>query len=100
MSSWSGSNPHPPRGDRSRSPSRGAYGRPYADHPYQPDPYAREWDYGRERMWQDWERERVPYEYGRRHRSRSPQYDDGLFFLFLLVNRFSKLLLFDSPSWP
>lgn len=27
-------------------------------------------------MWQDWERERAPYEYGRRHRSRSPPYDD------------------------
>ncbi|KAH8094761.1 hypothetical protein DFH11DRAFT_1555368 [Phellopilus nigrolimitatus] len=78
MSSWSGSHPPPPRGERSRSPSRGAYGRPaYPDPPYAAEPYRSDWDhYSRERAWADWERDKTAYDYGRRPRSRSPPYDD------------------------
>ncbi|KAI5122188.1 hypothetical protein M0805_007085 [Coniferiporia weirii] len=77
MSSWSASHPPPPHNERSRSPSRGAYGRPaYPDAPYAPDQY-RDWDaYNRERAWADWERDRAVYDYGRRGRSRSPPFDD------------------------
>jgi hypothetical protein len=74
MSSWP-SHPPPPRMERSRSPSRGYYGRPpYPDSAgYSNDPY---WDpYSRERGW-DYERDRG-YDYGRRGRSRSPPYEDG-----------------------
>lgn len=79
MSSWSGSHPPPPRRSRSRSPSRGAYGRaPYPDgFGYAQDAYRPDWDpYNRERAWVDWERDRVGYDYSRRGRSRSPPFDD------------------------
>ena len=75
MSSWSSTHGAPARSERSRSPPRGAYGRP----PY-PDPYTDShrdhWDsYNRDRAWADYERDRG-YDYGRRGRSRSPQPDD------------------------
>lgn len=76
MSSWSA--PVYPRRSRSRSPYRGYAGRPPYPDPYGGDPYRPEWDaYDRDR-WAGYERERGPYDYGRRGRSRSP--DDGMSF--------------------
>ena len=76
MSSWSA--PVYPRRSRSRSPYRGYAGRPPYPDPYGGDPYRPEWDaYDRDR-WAGYERERGPYDYGRRGRSRSP--DDGTSF--------------------
>ena len=78
MSSWSA--PVYPRRSRSRSPYRSYAGRPPYPDPYGGDPYRQEWDaYDRDR-WTGYERERGPYDYGRRGRSRSP--DDGTPFLF------------------
>ena len=78
MSSWSA--PVYPRRSRSRSPYRGYAGRPPYPDPYGGDPYRPEWDaYDRDR-WAGYERERGPYDYGRRGRSRSP--DDGTPFRF------------------
>lgn len=81
MASWAGPAPPPPRADRSRSPSRGAYGRAaYPDTPaaYAPDQYRGDWDaYHRDRAWAEYEREKAAYDYGRRGRSRSPPYDEG-----------------------
>ncbi|CAA7259563.1 unnamed protein product [Cyclocybe aegerita] len=74
MSSWSASSyPPPPRRSRSRSPPRGGYSssRPYPDS--YPDSFRPDWDpYEREKYY---ERDRMPYDYGRR-RSRSPPMDD------------------------
>ena len=78
MSSWSA--PVYPRRSRSRSPYRSYAGRPPYPDPYGGDPYRPEWDaYDRDR-WAGYERERGPYDYGRRGRSRSP--DDGMPFRF------------------
>lgn len=82
MSSWSSTMPAPPpRSERSRSPSRGAYGRPPYSDPYA-DPYREHWDtYNRDRAWADYERDRGSYDHGRRGRSRSPPPDDSKFYL-------------------
>jgi len=72
--------PPPPRDDRSRSPSRGGYGRhpPYPEPGFPQDSYRGEWDASnRDRSWHDYERDRPPYDHGRRGRSRSPGMDDG-----------------------
>ncbi|KLO15738.1 hypothetical protein SCHPADRAFT_902111 [Schizopora paradoxa] len=69
--------PPPPRDDRSRSPSRGGYGRPFPEPGYPSDSYRGDWDaHGRDRPWHDYERDRI-HDYGRRGRSRSPGADDG-----------------------
>lgn len=71
----------PPRSERSRSPSRSAYGRPAYSDPYA-DPYRDHWDtYNRDRAWADYERDRGSYDHGRRGRSRSPPPDDSKFHI-------------------
>ncbi|KAJ7087280.1 hypothetical protein B0H15DRAFT_306028 [Mycena belliarum] len=70
--SWIPAYPPPPRHSSSRSPSRGVYP-PRAEPPYPPDQYRTDWDaYERDRQWAPYERERVPYDYRRGGRSRSP----------------------------
>ena len=87
MSSWSGPRPPPPRGERSRSPSRGSFGRSGYPDPFPPEYYHRERDsYDRERGWSGHDRDWQGYDYGRRGRSRSPQYDDRKKLLLSLLS--------------
>ncbi|KAF8164885.1 hypothetical protein B0H34DRAFT_687006 [Crassisporium funariophilum] len=78
--SWPSSYPPPPRRSRSRSPPpRAGYpsGRPVYPDVY-PEPYRAEWDaYDRDRNYPGYERERPPYDYPRRGRSRSPPPDEA-----------------------
>jgi hypothetical protein len=68
MSSWASSQPSYPPRERSRSPSRGAYGRvPYPDPSYQ-DGYRGDWE--------AYDRERWAYERDRGYDGR-PALDDG-----------------------
>ncbi len=96
MSSWSSSYPPPPRRSRSRTPPRGGYSSSRGSYPdTYPEPQRPEWDsYDRDRW--AYERDRNPYDYGRR-RSRSPPLDEGMHVSLLLL--LAIFLIVSLCSW-